>query len=411
MSNDPPAARSGVLGEWLRGWPAVATSTVGMTVVYIHLYTTGLFIQPLGDEFGWGRAQITLGLTIVSVVSVVLSPFGGALVDRFGIRGVGVPALVVYCGAITALSFTGPSIWSWWIVWALLGFGSACLKPTIWTIAVASRFDAGRGFALSVALCGGGISSALLPVLTNHLFDAGGWRFAYRVMGLGGALLIIPLMIWVFRPGVKPAAAVLPTGEGAAAPMRLRDQFRQPNFLRLASVSALKGAAVGGVMVHFVPLLTDGGLSREAAVGAAAFIGLGSIGGRLVTGVLVDRFGAGLIGGTAFVAPMLGSAALLLAPTWALTPLLAAVTIGISLGGGTSVLAYSATRCFSPGTIGMLLGTMFGLMSLATGLGPLVLGAIYDATNSYDLGVMATFPFWIAAAFLMFTMGREPARP
>jgi MFS family permease len=46
----------------------------------------GLFMGPVGDEFGWSKTQVTAGLSLSSVTVTLLSPFFGVLIDRWGAR-------------------------------------------------------------------------------------------------------------------------------------------------------------------------------------------------------------------------------------------------------------------------------------------------------------------------------------
>ena len=404
------APKPGVLGEWLRGWPAVVACIVGMGVAYIHTYTTGFFIGPVEAEYGWSRSQITLGLTIVSVMSVVLAPFGGALVDRFGVRAVGAPGLAVYCAAIVGLSFTGPSVWSWWAVWVLVGFGSVCLKPTLWTMAVSERFDAGRGFALALALCGTGIAAAVLPLLT----EAGGWRFAYRALGGVGGLLALTLMLVVFRRSA--AASATPAAKKAATPKgETRAAFLSPVFLKLCGASGFKSFAASGLLVHFAPIVAEEGLSRGTAAAAASLIGVSAIVGRLAAGFLLDRVNAKLVGAVAFAIPVVACLCFLLAPGSAPAITVAAVAIGLALGSTTGVVAYSATRVFNPATTGLLLGSIFGVMSLSSGLSALAYSMVFDITGAYRLALIGAIPLILVASGLLASLGHVPrqaaARP
>lgn len=55
---------SGQAMEWRAHWPKVVSGMIGMSFYAMLTYHFGLFIQPLEKEFGWDRADISLGLTI-----------------------------------------------------------------------------------------------------------------------------------------------------------------------------------------------------------------------------------------------------------------------------------------------------------------------------------------------------------
>ena len=83
------ADRATALAEWKRHWPLAFVSTAGLTFSPIAVYSLGLVMEPLQQEFGWDRASISLGLTIYTMSAVLLGPAIGALIDRFGSRKIG----------------------------------------------------------------------------------------------------------------------------------------------------------------------------------------------------------------------------------------------------------------------------------------------------------------------------------
>jgi MFS family permease len=160
-----PAARDPLpgLGEWRTNWRIVLVSTVGVGMGGIHIYSLGTFIIPLSTAFGWSRAQITSGLSIVSLFSVIFSAFVGLLIDRVGPRRIAIPGVLAFCSAVALLSTTGSSIWNWWLLWILVAASIQLAKATVWTTAIATRFARNRGFAIALVLSGAGISTALTP--------------------------------------------------------------------------------------------------------------------------------------------------------------------------------------------------------------------------------------------------------
>src|SRR3546814_8433608 len=72
--------------EWRAHWRVVFASIVGIMIAQTHIYSLGVMIGPLEQEFGWGRAQINSGLLIMSMVVFPLAPIMGVAIDRFGPR-------------------------------------------------------------------------------------------------------------------------------------------------------------------------------------------------------------------------------------------------------------------------------------------------------------------------------------
>src|SRR3982074_1522956 len=90
-------------------WWIVFGATLSMLVAQgpVILYTLGLLIKPLNQEFGWDRASISAAGGIAAIASAITIPFVGSMMDRWGVRSVLLP-VVVLCAASVALIATTP---------------------------------------------------------------------------------------------------------------------------------------------------------------------------------------------------------------------------------------------------------------------------------------------------------------
>ena len=50
--------------EWQQGWALVLACFVGFSFFSLPTASMGVFMQPIGDEFDWGRALIAAGTSI-----------------------------------------------------------------------------------------------------------------------------------------------------------------------------------------------------------------------------------------------------------------------------------------------------------------------------------------------------------
>lgn len=180
------------------GVSLVLAACMGVALNTLYLYTLGVLIEPIENEFGWSRAAISLGLTIISVCTVIGSPFIGRLIDTAGARRIALAGVALYSTALMALPFSGPSVWTWWLGWLFVAVGSILIKPTVWSAAIVSRFEKHRGIALALALCGSGLASLAGPPLVHGLTEAYGWRSAYWAIGGFGWLIVLPLIWFLF---------------------------------------------------------------------------------------------------------------------------------------------------------------------------------------------------------------------
>lgn len=398
--------------EWARGWGLVLSATLGVALTSVHIYTTGLFIQPLEQEFGWSRAEITACLTLVSIAGVIGSPFVGVLIDRFGPRRIAVPGTMLFCLALGALSLAALPIWSWWLLWSFLATVGVFLSPTLWSAAISTVFSKSRGVALAVVLSGTGIGSALAPLMANYFINAYGWRMAYVALGGVSALIVLPLILRFFyssgdsrRAEDKAAGAAALAAAGGWA---VREGLRRRQFYQLAIAAFLTTMVVVGFIVHLVPMLQLQGIDRTAAASLAGMVGLTSIAGRLIVGYLLDRVSGPPVGMVSVGIPIVAAAVLLAFPGSMTAAVVAVLFLGFAVGGEYDATIYLATRYFGLQNFGSLFGYLASALLAGVGLGPLFAGFIFDWTSSYEIFLIAVIPMSLISSLMMITLGRYP---
>lgn len=365
----------------------------------------GVFLLPIERDLGWSRGEISSGLTIASIVSVICAPFIGALVDHIGSRRVALPGIILYCLAIVALGFASSSIGSWWALWLLVSAGTILIKITVWMAAIAKRFNRRRGVAFAIALTGTGIGAAILPTLATALIGAFGWRQAYAILGLGGLAIALPLLFVFFRDAKPLAAGIL---RADMPGVDTREGLTSKVFFRLAISTLIAMTTIIALSVHFVPMMIHAGLSATMAAAIAGAIGISSIIGRLLSGFLLDRFHGPYIGALGLGLPLVVCILLLGFDGSPISATVIAVLIGISLGAETDVVAFLASKYFGLRNYGTLFGTLAGLLALGGGMGPLLAGTIYDHFGSYEPLLWALIPASALSALLTATLGRYP---
>ncbi len=397
--------------EWrVFGYLPLVAALANIATV-IHIYTLGPFMAPLQAEFGWSRAQISSAITVSNGINAGLGVFVGFLIDKYGPRRIGLIGICIMSLAFASVSTATGSYWNWIFLWFLISLGAAWTQPTIWTSAVSSRFDAGRGFAIAVTICGTSVAATALPLIATEAIIGLGWRMAYVAIAAGYFLLAFPLNFLFFRGAADAGKTVKkeevkPT-EQALVGMEVKDAFRSLTFYRLGFAGLLFAFCAMASIVHFVPILTDRGLSPLEAAGIAGLIGISSLIGRFLTGYLLDRFQPERVALVAFGLPVL-AALLLLYGDGPLAYSLAAIVIGASLGGEYDIIIYLTTRHFGLKRFGAIFATVLVFLTGATATGPLTAGAIFDRFGSYEYYLWLTIPMVACSALLAGTLPKAP---
>lgn len=382
--------------EWKMGWKVVLASSLGFSFFSVLISSTGLFMQPLADEFGWSRTFLSSGPSIATFAIALLGPFFGMLVDRYGTRRLTLPGLVLTMAAISAFALLDGSIAMWIGLWLIFGIVSVSIKSTAWTAAVVGIFTTSRGLALAITLGGTALSQTLVPPLGNWLIAEFGWRAAYvwLAFGWGGPTLLLCYLFFFDindevrdrrTSGDADAVAMPSQLPGLTAYQALRDSALQ----RIAISNFIVMTLTMGLAVHLFPILTDAGISRSDAAWLTALGGIAGIVGKLLTGILLDRFRPNWIGGIT-----LGIAALvfLLLLDGVRTPtfiVIAMIVNGYAAGTKTQITGFLTAGYAGMKSFGTIYGFMSALMALAVGVGPLIAGLVYDNLGGYG-------PFLIA---------------
>lgn len=379
------------------GWWVVVASALGLTVSYgpIVLATFGVFSLPLHREFRWNRAELSAAVSLATLLVALVQPLCGRLVDRWGARRVVLWSLLSFGSTLLALSAVRGHLAEIYLGYALLGLFGAGTTPVPYSRVISRWFERRRGIALGLSLAGFGVGMLVMPVLASALIAHMGWRGTYRALGVlivGG---IVPVVWALFREDPE-AMGMFPDGRGevgdfenvrsVAGGMSWSEVWRTLTFWKIAIAFFLVSTSVHACVVHFVPLLSDRGLSPERAAKAASLFGVSILFGRLAVGPLLDRFFAPYVIATLF-GGVIGGLVLLWLGGPPSFPFLAAFLLGLGLGMDT--LAYVITRYFGIRSFGEIYGYAFAGVLLGASVGPALLGLVFHRAGSYAPGLMA----------------------
>jgi MFS family permease len=95
------------------GWWVVLTSAFGLFLgpIPIVVFSFGVFLKPLIQEFHSSRGAISLAFTLHNTVLAFGLPFAGRLIDRFGPRKVILPSTFAVGMILLSTYFCSGRIW------------------------------------------------------------------------------------------------------------------------------------------------------------------------------------------------------------------------------------------------------------------------------------------------------------
>lgn len=377
--------------EWRDYWPLTLAAMVGYSIIGLQSYAFGPFVSSLEQEFGWTRAQAMLGVSVSNGVGVFLNILIGMLVDRLGPRRVGLTGLFVKGGSFALLATATGTLLNWSLLWGILAVGVVLVQSTVWTKAVAARFDQSRGLAMAVVLSGTPITAMIAPVLGTFLIENYGWRVGFVGVGLSWVIVSFPIVFFLFRDGnvrkderTEPGTATLIEHPG----LTLREGIRTRAFVGLLISFGAFSFYNMAIATNLVPLLSETGISAMEAAGIASIMGMTGIVARLLVGFLLDRWPGNIIGMVCQFLPVLSCAILLLDAPSALMLAVAVAFFGIATGAEVDAALYLATRHFGLKAFAALFGAIITFGAVNASISPYVAGWLHDRSGSYDLLLM-----------------------
>ncbi|MEM7500687.1 MAG: MFS transporter [Pseudomonadota bacterium] len=399
--------------EFRAGWPTLLAAVfgIGCGASPVPYNMVGHLTGPLQAEFGWGRGQIMLAVTVFGAVVMLLAPWFGALIDRKGVRKVGVAALIGFSLSWMATTLTTSNIFVYYAIWIVAGVLGGASIPISWTRAVNAWFVTNRGLALAIALLGTGFAGIALNLSAPWMIENFGWRGAVIGSALPALVLAAPIALLFLRDAPDPGTIKADTAQATQHQhgATLKEASSKPTFWIMFAAFAMVALAFGGLFVNFVPMLMDAGFEGAAAGAIASTIGVSLLAGRLIAGALLDRFWAPYVAAPLFIAPAI---ACMVVAGGVITPSVAtmtAVLIGFAAGVESDLIAYLAARYYGIKNYARIYGVLYMAFGFASAISPPLYGWSYDIFGSYRIALMCGAALFVVSAVILFFMERYPA--
>lgn len=404
------------------GWVIVAVTFVTMAIGVNARTSFSLFFPPIVSEFGWDRGVTAGAFSFGFLVSAIMSPLMGKLMDRGGPRAVMELGTVLMGAGLLLAPLTTQPWHLYTTIGMLVGAGSVCLGYSGQSLFLPNWFSRKRGLAIGVAFAGVGIGSVTVLPWVQHMIEATGWRTACTAVGLVVLSVLVPINLLLRK---RPQdMGLLPDGDAAphasaqpvsniVDPVWAGTDWTLSRAIRTTRFWWLALGLFGGlytwyaVQVHQTKYLLDIGFSPGTAAWALGMVSLFGVPGQIFLGHLSDRIGREWIwtvSGSGFAICFAALMALQYAPSLALVYVMV-ISQGLLGYGVTSIMGAVVLEIFQGDHFGSIFGTLM-LAALAGGAaGPLVTGLLHDHYGTYTvafaLGIavsaLASAAIWLAA--------------
>jgi MFS family permease len=399
--HDAATTEPAIINEFARGWPIVFASIIGVyaSLATLPFYAIQSLFGPLQAAFGWGRADISIAITLMGVANLFTSYLSGRITDRYGSRPVALISGLLLAVSLFLITLNNGNLQQFWLSYFLMTIAAAGTLPLTYTRTVNQWFDKSRGLALGLTLLGTSFAAMTLPTFYKMGIDAYGWKGVFYVAIVIIIVAWLPVFLLLFKDrsaSDQAAASQLATG------MSLGEAASTATFWKMGIAFFLVTFAMSGIAIHIVAMMGDNGVPREDAIKIASLIGVSLLVARLTVGYLIDKMPAQPIAAACFAIPAIGC--YLLMGGGHGPAIVAVILVGVALGAELDLIAFFTSRYFGMKNYGRIYGWQYVFYTLGAGLSPLVFGLVFDTYKNYDGVLIASAIGLVVAGALMLTM-------
>ena len=403
------------------GWRMIAVGSV-LRILGGGLYFYGfsVFFLPLSHDLGLSRAATSLVFSLARAQGAFEAPIAGHFMDRHGPRPLMI--LAILCAG------TGHML--------LAGVNSYFMLLLVYMGVVSLAFHAGfmdapmliantwfiRQRTMAMALISGsiGIGGFIFTPFLSMAVQAFGWRPTAFGCGIAFIALGLPLALLVRRSpesmGLEPdggAPRIVNSGANKRAgphPIEAVDftwseAIKTSAFWFITGGTAIRVIVLSAINVHYVALMVWKGMSPQRAavfLAAQAFMSLPS---HLLFGWLGDRVSKPRLMATCM---LVAAAAMLLLVNIHAEWTILIFTALFSVVESTFPVNWSTVgEYFGRKNFAKIRGSMSFVSTWGSVIGPVIAGAIYDRTQSYEILIWSSAALLLIAA-VMYAMVKKP---
>ncbi len=285
-------------------WPFAIAETIVWAAMY---YSFPALLLTWEQDLGWSKTELAGAFTSALVVSAMLAPVMGRLIDHGYGRYVFMGCMLLGASLLCMLSLV-TEIWQFYAVWIGIGAAmSGALYEACFAI-ITRSFGGDAKRAITLVTLVAGLAGTVSFPSAHALVEIVGWRMTVVVFAAVMVFVAGPL-IWIgCRASERMAEgrAYVPSTKTVHA-LRV---LKTITFWAFALSFAMLATHHAMIVTHILPMFDERGIPKEAAVLAASMIGPMQVAGRLAMMAAERHVSTMVIASGCFIAVCGSSAAL-----------------------------------------------------------------------------------------------------
>lgn len=390
------------------------------------VYSYGVFLPVMCEEFGWSRAVVSVGLSIGLLTFGLPSPLAGLLVARFGPR-----VNMLWGNMVAALGLAGmylvTEIWHVYALYCIAGLGAGIGGYVACSTVANNWFTRKRSLAIGLFASGAGLGGFVFPPVATVLISSVGWRASWLILAIIMMTVAVFLSSGLLVRNRPEDMGLLPDGDSIEDAVggsglagngeiafeepawSIRRAIKLPTTWMLSLFAAANYFALGTMVAHQVAHVRDLGFSPvTAALTMSIVSGVGII-GRLGCGIAALKINVRYLAVAGIIIQLI-SLGILMTSTSLVSVNIYAILFGLSNGILITAMPTVIGEYYGRASFALLMGIMLAVGIALESLAPIIAGVVYDNSATYvpAFAVVAGFSL---VGLISFGLSRKPGPP
>jgi MFS family permease len=372
-------------------------------------YLISLFSGEIRTELGLSDGEFAGIYSLATLASAVVIVWSGTLVDKIDLKKFSI-AIVIGLGIGCGLMSVSVGVVSLLVsLFFIRQLGQGLMFITSST-AMVRYLDSHKGKSSALAGMGYAVSEAVMPSILVALLLWVGWRVSWQIAGIVLVVFMVPAILYLLRNHDARHQSylrqLLAQNDEAERVYRRRQWTRseviRDKFFYLFALGLMSQPLMfTGFIFHQVHLVESKNWSLSGWASLFVMYALVSVGTKIVTGVLVDRYGAIRMVPLVALPMAIGLVILSLSSSLVGGAVFLALT-GLTVGFQSTVTTPFWSEMYGNKHLGSIKSLGASAMVFCTALSPIILGWYIDRDTSMDTLAMGSAIYIILTSALAY---------